>query len=83
MIFSHCPATCGLTIFTWTLALSLAFLTSQLARPLCPFVQDENLKQSFLLAVMMLVKAISRREGAHSYEFSQTSQLLECLIVSA
>uniref|UniRef100_A0A286XVI9 Maestro heat like repeat family member 5 (gene/pseudogene) n=1 Tax=Cavia porcellus TaxID=10141 RepID=A0A286XVI9_CAVPO len=42
---------------------------------------DENLKQSFLLAVMMLVKAISRREGAHSYEFSQTSQLLECLIV--
>uniref|UniRef100_A0A8C2VQM6 Maestro heat like repeat family member 5/pseudo n=1 Tax=Chinchilla lanigera TaxID=34839 RepID=A0A8C2VQM6_CHILA len=42
---------------------------------------DETLKQSFLSASMMLVGAISRSEGAHSYEFSQTSQLLDCLIV--
>ncbi|XP_042120662.2 maestro heat-like repeat family member 5 isoform X2 [Peromyscus maniculatus bairdii] len=40
---------------------------------------DETLKQSFLTAIMMLVGAISRSEGAHSYEFSQTSELLECL----
>lgn len=31
----------------------------------------------------MLVGAISRNEGAHSYEFSQTSELLECLMVCA
>ncbi|KAM6171859.1 maestro heat-like repeat family member 5 [Erethizon dorsatum] len=42
---------------------------------------DETLKQSFLSAITMLVGAISRSEGAHSYEFSQTSQLLECLMV--
>ncbi|GAB1299438.1 Maestro heat-like repeat family member 5 [Apodemus speciosus] len=41
---------------------------------------DETLKQSFLTAVAMLVGAISRSEGAHSYEFSQTSELLECLM---
>ncbi|XP_076767598.1 maestro heat-like repeat family member 5 isoform X4 [Arvicanthis niloticus] len=41
---------------------------------------DETLKQSFLTAVTMLVGAISRSEGAHSYEFSQTSELLECLM---
>uniref|UniRef100_A0A8C0XUZ2 Maestro heat-like repeat family member 5 n=1 Tax=Castor canadensis TaxID=51338 RepID=A0A8C0XUZ2_CASCN len=42
---------------------------------------DETLKQSFLTAVLMLVGAISRSEGAHSYEFSQTSELLESLMV--
>ncbi|MBZ3882948.1 Maestro heat-like repeat family member 5 [Sciurus carolinensis] len=42
---------------------------------------DENLKQSFLTATLMLMGAISRNEGAHSYEFSQTSELLECLVV--
>ncbi|XP_060246489.1 maestro heat-like repeat family member 5 [Meriones unguiculatus] len=42
---------------------------------------DETLKQSFLMATMMLVESISRSEGAHSYEFSQTSELLECLII--
>ncbi|XP_073749390.1 maestro heat-like repeat family member 5 isoform X11 [Callorhinus ursinus] len=42
---------------------------------------DETLKQSFLTAVLMLVGAISRKEGAHSYEFSQISELLECLMV--
>ncbi|XP_040592232.1 maestro heat-like repeat family member 5 isoform X2 [Mesocricetus auratus] len=42
---------------------------------------DETLKQSFLTAVTMLVGAISRSEGAHSYEFSQTSELLECLTI--
>uniref|UniRef100_A0A8C6MYQ0 Maestro heat-like repeat family member 5 n=1 Tax=Mus spicilegus TaxID=10103 RepID=A0A8C6MYQ0_MUSSI len=41
---------------------------------------DETLKQSFLTAITMLVGAISRNEGAHSYEFSQTSELLECLM---
>lgn len=45
--------------------------------------QDETLKQSFLTAVLMLARAISRNEGAHSYEFSQTSELLESLMVSA
>lgn len=44
--------------------------------------QDETLKQSFLTAVLMLVGAISRNEGAHSYEFSQISELLDCLMVS-
>lgn len=29
----------------------------------------------------MLMGAVSRNEGAHSYEFSQTSELLECLMV--
>nr|XP_044637047.1 maestro heat-like repeat family member 5 isoform X3 [Equus asinus] len=42
---------------------------------------DETLKQSFLTAVLMLARAISRNEGAHSYEFSQTSELLESLMV--
>uniref|UniRef100_A0A5F9C0R5 MROH2B-like HEAT-repeats domain-containing protein n=1 Tax=Oryctolagus cuniculus TaxID=9986 RepID=A0A5F9C0R5_RABIT len=42
---------------------------------------DETLKHSFLTAMLMLVGAISRSEGAHSYEFSQTSELLECLKV--
>uniref|UniRef100_A0A8C8WBP0 MROH2B-like HEAT-repeats domain-containing protein n=1 Tax=Panthera leo TaxID=9689 RepID=A0A8C8WBP0_PANLE len=42
---------------------------------------DETLKQSFLTAIFMLVGAISRNEGAHSYEFSQISELLECLMV--
>ncbi|XP_044770293.1 maestro heat-like repeat family member 5 [Neomonachus schauinslandi] len=42
---------------------------------------DKTLKQSFLTAVLMLVEAISHNEGAHSYEFSQISELLECLMV--
>nr|XP_048313369.1 maestro heat-like repeat family member 5 isoform X2 [Myodes glareolus] len=42
---------------------------------------DETLKQSFLTAITMLMGAISRSEGAHSYEFSQTSELLECLMI--
>uniref|UniRef100_I3MSQ6 MROH2B-like HEAT-repeats domain-containing protein n=1 Tax=Ictidomys tridecemlineatus TaxID=43179 RepID=I3MSQ6_ICTTR len=42
---------------------------------------DETLKQSFLTANLMLMGAISRNEGAHSYEFSQISELLECLMV--
>ncbi|VTJ63994.1 Hypothetical predicted protein [Marmota monax] len=44
-------------------------------------MQDETLKQSFLTANLMLMGAISRNEGAHSYEFSQISELLECLMV--
>lgn len=46
-------------------------------------VQDETLRQSFLTATLTLVGAISRTEGAHSYEFSQTSELIECLKVPA
>ncbi|XP_069321694.1 maestro heat-like repeat family member 5 [Eulemur rufifrons] len=42
---------------------------------------DETLKQSFLTAVLMLMAAISRGEGAHSYEFSQVPELLQCLMV--
>ncbi|KAB0361919.1 hypothetical protein FD754_006075, partial [Muntiacus muntjak] len=42
---------------------------------------DETLKQSFLTAILMLVGAISRNEGAQSYEFSQVSELLECLML--
>lgn len=45
--------------------------------------QDETLKQSFLAAILMLVGAISRNEGAHSYEFSQLPELFECLMVRA
>ncbi|KAL1767284.1 maestro heat-like repeat family member 5 [Sigmodon hispidus] len=42
---------------------------------------DDTLKQSFLTGTMMLIGAISRSEGAHSYEFSQISELLECLSI--
>ncbi|XP_066228870.1 maestro heat-like repeat family member 5 [Saccopteryx leptura] len=42
---------------------------------------DETLKHSFLAAIRMLVEAISRNSGAHSYQFSQLSELLECLMV--
>uniref|UniRef100_A0A4W2F4L3 MROH2B-like HEAT-repeats domain-containing protein n=1 Tax=Bos indicus x Bos taurus TaxID=30522 RepID=A0A4W2F4L3_BOBOX len=42
---------------------------------------DETLKQSFLTAIPMLVGAINRNEGAQSYEFSQVSELLECLML--
>ncbi|XP_017750661.1 PREDICTED: maestro heat-like repeat family member 5 isoform X6 [Rhinopithecus bieti] len=42
---------------------------------------DETLKHSFLTATLMLMGAVSRSEGAHSYEFSQTSELLECLMI--
>uniref|UniRef100_A0A671F4E5 Maestro heat like repeat family member 5/pseudo n=1 Tax=Rhinolophus ferrumequinum TaxID=59479 RepID=A0A671F4E5_RHIFE len=41
---------------------------------------DDTLKQSFLTAILMLVGAVSRNEGAHSYEFSQLPQLLESLM---
>nr|XP_020755707.1 maestro heat-like repeat family member 5 isoform X2 [Odocoileus virginianus texanus] len=42
---------------------------------------DETLKQSFLTAILMLVGAISHNKGAQSYEFSQVSKLLECLML--
>uniref|UniRef100_A0A8C8YWW9 Maestro heat-like repeat family member 5 n=1 Tax=Prolemur simus TaxID=1328070 RepID=A0A8C8YWW9_PROSS len=42
---------------------------------------DETLKQSFLTAILMLMAAISRGKGAHSYEFSQVPELLQCLMV--
>ncbi|KAM9626418.1 maestro heat-like repeat family member 5 [Trichechus inunguis] len=42
---------------------------------------DDTLKQSFLTAVLLLVGAISRNEGAHSYEFSQAPELLDCLMI--
>ncbi|XP_065758677.1 maestro heat-like repeat family member 5 [Muntiacus reevesi] len=42
---------------------------------------DETLKQSFVTAILMLVGAISRNEGAQSYEFSQVSELLKCLML--
>uniref|UniRef100_A0A2K6TTW7 Maestro heat like repeat family member 5/pseudo n=1 Tax=Saimiri boliviensis boliviensis TaxID=39432 RepID=A0A2K6TTW7_SAIBB len=47
----------------------------------CPLCQDETLRQSFLTASLMLTGALSRSEGAHSYKFSQTSELLQCLMV--
>uniref|UniRef100_A0A4X1SFU3 Maestro heat-like repeat family member 5 n=1 Tax=Sus scrofa TaxID=9823 RepID=A0A4X1SFU3_PIG len=40
---------------------------------------DETLKQSFLTAALMLVRALGRNTGAQSYEFSQVPELLECL----
>ncbi|XP_048215211.1 LOW QUALITY PROTEIN: maestro heat-like repeat family member 5 [Perognathus longimembris pacificus] len=42
---------------------------------------DDILKQSFLTATSMLLAAICRSQGAQSYEFSQTGELLECLTV--
>ncbi|XP_049628923.1 maestro heat-like repeat family member 5 [Suncus etruscus] len=42
---------------------------------------DDTLKQSFLSSVLMLVGAISRNEGAQSYEFKQLPELLDCLAV--
>uniref|UniRef100_G3UBQ0 Maestro heat like repeat family member 1 n=1 Tax=Loxodonta africana TaxID=9785 RepID=G3UBQ0_LOXAF len=43
--------------------------------------KDDTLKQSFLKGVLLLVRAISRNEGAHSYEFSQAPELLDCLMI--
>nr|XP_020850727.1 maestro heat-like repeat family member 5 isoform X2 [Phascolarctos cinereus] len=42
---------------------------------------DDTLKQSFLEAVLLLVGAISRNEGAHSYEFTQVPELINSLLV--
>ncbi|XP_075406643.1 maestro heat-like repeat family member 5 [Tenrec ecaudatus] len=42
---------------------------------------DDTLKQSFLAAVLMLMGAVHRNEGAHSYEFAQAPELLDCLMV--
>ncbi|XP_054446665.1 maestro heat-like repeat family member 5 [Pteronotus mesoamericanus] len=42
---------------------------------------SETLKQSFLTAVLMLLGAIGHSSDAHSYKFSQLSELLECLMV--
>uniref|UniRef100_A0A4X2LU83 MROH2B-like HEAT-repeats domain-containing protein n=1 Tax=Vombatus ursinus TaxID=29139 RepID=A0A4X2LU83_VOMUR len=42
---------------------------------------DDTLKQSFLEAVLLLVGAISRNEGAHSYEFTQVPELIDSLLV--
>ncbi|XP_054980466.1 maestro heat-like repeat family member 5 [Sorex araneus] len=42
---------------------------------------DDTLKQSFLSSIIMLVGAISRNEGAQSYEFTQLPALLDCLAV--
>ncbi|XP_006830913.1 PREDICTED: maestro heat-like repeat family member 5 [Chrysochloris asiatica] len=41
---------------------------------------DDTLKQSFLSAVLQLVEATSRNDGAHSYEFAQVPELLDCLM---
>ncbi|KAI5281099.1 Maestro Heat-Like Repeat Family Member 5 [Manis pentadactyla] len=48
-----------------------------------PPEKEEPLRQSYPTAVPMLVEAISRNEGSHSYEFSLISELLECLMASA
>ncbi|XP_043820889.1 maestro heat-like repeat family member 5 [Dromiciops gliroides] len=42
---------------------------------------DDILKQSFLEATLLLVGAISRNEGAHSYEFTQVPELIDSLMV--
>ncbi|XP_015416905.1 PREDICTED: maestro heat-like repeat family member 5 [Myotis davidii] len=42
---------------------------------------DETLKQSFLTAILMLVRAVSRNGEAQSYQFSQIPELSECLMV--
>ncbi|XP_036591682.1 maestro heat-like repeat family member 5 [Trichosurus vulpecula] len=42
---------------------------------------DDTLKQSFLEATLLLVGAISRNEGAHSYEFIQVPELIDSLLV--
>ncbi|XP_068937459.1 maestro heat-like repeat family member 5 [Petaurus breviceps papuanus] len=42
---------------------------------------DDVLKQSFLEATLLLVGAISRNEGAHSYEFTQVPELINSLLV--
>ncbi|XP_055981380.1 maestro heat-like repeat family member 5 [Sorex fumeus] len=42
---------------------------------------DDTLKQSFLSSIVMLVGAISRNEGAQSYEFAQLPTLLDCLAI--
>ncbi|XP_036904636.1 maestro heat-like repeat family member 5 [Sturnira hondurensis] len=42
---------------------------------------NETLKHSFLTAVLMLVEAVSHTSGARSHQFSQLSELSECLMV--
>ncbi|XP_074058899.1 maestro heat-like repeat family member 5 [Macrotis lagotis] len=42
---------------------------------------DDVLKQSFLEATLSLVGAVSRNEGAHSYEFTQVPELIDSLLV--
>uniref|UniRef100_A0A4W2C2R5 Maestro heat like repeat family member 5 (gene/pseudogene) n=1 Tax=Bos indicus x Bos taurus TaxID=30522 RepID=A0A4W2C2R5_BOBOX len=44
--------------------------------------QDSTLKASFLSASIMLVKALSRESSARSYKFTQTPELIQCLLVS-
>ncbi|XP_028919961.1 maestro heat-like repeat family member 5 isoform X2 [Ornithorhynchus anatinus] len=43
-------------------------------------IWDDSLKQSFLVATLMLVRAISRTEGAQSYAFHQAQELTRCLV---
>ncbi|DAA22933.1 TPA: hypothetical protein BOS_13740 [Bos taurus] len=42
--------------------------------------QDSTLKASFLSASIMLVKALSRESSARSYKFTQTPELIQCLL---
>ncbi|XP_024857761.1 maestro heat-like repeat family member 5 isoform X6 [Bos indicus] len=41
---------------------------------------DSTLKASFLSASIMLVKALSRESSARSYKFTQTPELIQCLL---
>lgn len=67
-----------------TEALALSCPPRPLPRLLAwPARQDETLKQSFLTAILMLVRAVSRNGEAQSYQFSQIPELSECLMVSA
>lgn len=44
--------------------------------------QDSTLKASFLSASIMLVKALSWESSTRSYKFTQTPELIQCLLVS-
>ena len=50
--------------------------------PVCPPGQDSTLKLSFLSASIMLVKDLSQESSAWSYKFTQTLELIQCLLVS-
>nr|CAI9692661.1 unnamed protein product [Rangifer tarandus platyrhynchus] len=43
-------------------------------------VRDSTLKASFLSASIMLVKALSQESSARSYKFTQTLELIQCLL---
>lgn len=43
--------------------------------------QDHTLKKSFLSAAIMLMKALKQESSTQGYKFTQTAELVHCLLV--